>query len=143
MAEHDETESTPSDADAVPGPDSVEQVPTGPDPDTDPESAPAKREPATVGARSGSSARPRGGVVTTSAKGAPTARRDSAPVRERRTTPPQFVRQSVGELRKVVYPTGAQLGNYFVVVLVFVLFIIAFVSLIDLGLGQVVFKVFS
>ena len=139
MADHDETESTPGDAGAVPDPDPAPQGRT----DDDLDSALAKREPATVGARSGSSVRPRGAAVTPRPKGAPTARRDSAPARERRTTPPQFVRQSVGELRKVVYPTGAQLGNYFVVVLVFVLFIIAFVSLIDLGLGQVVFKVFG
>ena len=54
-----------------------------------------------------------------------------------------FVRQSIGELRKVVYPTGQQLINYFVVVLVFVLFVIAYVSLLDLGLGWAIFKIFS
>ena len=54
-----------------------------------------------------------------------------------------FVKQSVGELRKVVYPTGQQLGNYFLVVLVFVLFVIAFVSLLDLGIGKLVFAIFS
>ena len=55
----------------------------------------------------------------------------------------KFVRQSIGELRKVVYPTGQQLINYFVVVLVFVLFVIAYVSLLDLGLGWAIFKIFS
>ena len=54
-----------------------------------------------------------------------------------------FVRESVGELRKVVYPTGQQLLNYFVVVLVFVLFVIAYVSLLDLGMGWAIFRVFS
>jgi preprotein translocase subunit SecE len=86
-----------------------------------------------------------GGTVrkaNVSPKGTPTARRDAVAEHER-TTPAKFVRQSVGELRKVVYPTGNQLVNYFVVVLVFVLFIIAFVSLLDLGLGWAVFKVFS
>jgi preprotein translocase subunit SecE len=53
------------------------------------------------------------------------------------------VKESVGELRKVVYPTGQQLLNYFVVVLVFVLFVIAYVSLLDLGLGWALFRVFS
>ena len=57
--------------------------------------------------------------------------------------PIKFVRQSIGELRKVVYPTGQQLINYFVVVLVFVLFVIAYVSLLDLGLGWAIFKIFS
>ncbi len=53
------------------------------------------------------------------------------------------MQQSVAELRKVVYPTGPQLANYFVVVLIFVLFIIAYVSLLDLGIGAVVFRVFA
>jgi preprotein translocase subunit SecE len=75
-------------------------------------------------------------------KGAPTTKRDQ-PVKRERTTPIKFVRQSIGELRKVVYPTGPQLINYFVVVLVFVLFVIAYVSLLDLGLGWAIFKIFS
>ena len=75
-------------------------------------------------------------------KGAPTNKRDQ-PAKRERTTPLKFVKQSVGELRKVVYPTGQQLINYFVVVLVFVLFVIAYVSLLDLGLGWAIFKIFS
>ena len=75
-------------------------------------------------------------------KGTPTNKRDR-PVKRERTTPIKFVRQSIGELRKVVYPTGQQLINYFVVVLVFVLVVIAYVSLLDLGLGWVIFKIFS
>src|SRR4029453_14543016 len=74
-------------------------------------------------------------------KGTPTKKRDQ-PVKRERTTPVKFVRQSIGELRKVVYPTGQQLINYFVVVLVFVLFVIAYVSLLDLGLGWVIFNFF-
>ena len=61
----------------------------------------------------------------------------------RRTGPVGFVSESVGELRKVVYPTGQQLLNYFVVVLVFVLFVIAYVSLLDLGMGWAIFRVFA
>lgn len=61
----------------------------------------------------------------------------------KRATPPQFIRESVGELQKVVYPTGQQLLRYFVVVLVFVLFIIGIVSLLDLGFGWAIFQVFS
>lgn len=75
-------------------------------------------------------------------KGAPTNKRDR-PAKRERTTPVKFVRQSMGELRKVVYPTGPQLINYFVVVLVFVLFVIAYVSLLDLGFGWAIFKIFS
>ena len=75
-------------------------------------------------------------------KGAPTPARDR-PEKQGRTGPVTFVKESVGELRKVVYPTGQQLLNYFVVVLVFVLFVIAYVSLLDLGLGWAIFRVFS
>lgn len=75
-------------------------------------------------------------------KGAPTNKRDQ-PVKRERTTPVKFVRQSIAELRKVVYPTGPQLINYFVVVLVFVIFVIAYVSLLDLGLGWAIFRIFS
>lgn len=74
-------------------------------------------------------------------KDAPTPARDR-PAGRRRTGPVTFVKESVGELRKVVYPTGPQLLNYFVVVLVFVLFVIAYVSLLDLGLGWAIFRVF-
>ena len=42
---------------------------------------------------------------TRTPKGAPTTKRDQ-PVKRERTTPIKFVRQSIGELRKVVYPTG-------------------------------------
>jgi preprotein translocase subunit SecE len=55
--------------------------------------------------------------------------------RVRRTTPAQFTRESVGELKKVVWPTLPQLRQYFIVVLIFVLFIIALVGLLDLGFG--------
>jgi preprotein translocase subunit SecE len=75
-------------------------------------------------------------------KDAATKRRDQ-PVKPERTGPVKFVRESVGELRKVVYPTGQQLINYFIVVLVFVLFVIAYVSLLDLGLGAAIFRIFS
>jgi preprotein translocase subunit SecE len=101
-------------------------------------------EPAGVGATavggSGRAARVRRAAPTP--KGTATAKRDQ-PVKPERTTPVKFVRQSVGELRKVVYPTGQQLMNYFVVVLVFVLFVIAYVSLLDLGLGAAILKIFS
>ncbi|MBA8793050.1 preprotein translocase subunit SecE [Friedmanniella endophytica] len=63
--------------------------------------------------------------------------------KRKRTTPVSFTKEAVGELRKVVYPTGSQLGNYFVVVLVFVLVIVAFVYLLDLGFGWAIVKIFG
>ena len=101
--------------------------------------APAGIAAATSGASTKTSETRR---ATRTPKGAPTKKRDQ-PVKRERTTPIKFVRQSIAELRKVVYPTGPQLINYFVVVLVFVLFVIAYVSLLDLGFGWVIFKIFS
>ena len=54
-----------------------------------------------------------------------------------------FYRQIVNELRKVVWPTRKQLTTYTAVVLVFVSFIIAVVSLLDLVLTKIVFWVFG
>lgn len=54
-----------------------------------------------------------------------------------------FYRQVVAELRKVIWPTREQLITYWVVVLVFVLAVIAIVSLLDLGIGWLMFKVFG
>lgn len=79
--------------------------------------------------------------------------RTTAPVRRerptvtgtgsKRTTPAKFVVESVGELRKVVWPTGNEVQQYFVIVLVFVLFIMTVVSLLDLGFGWLILKMFG
>jgi len=54
-----------------------------------------------------------------------------------------FYRQVTSELTKVVWPTRKQLTTYTAVVLVFVTFIIAVVSLLDLVLTKIVFLVFG
>ncbi len=54
-----------------------------------------------------------------------------------------FLRQVVAELRKVIWPTRDQLVTYFLVVLVFVLFMILFVSLLDYGFNTAMFKIFG
>ena len=61
----------------------------------------------------------------------------------KRTSIPTFYRQVVAELRKVVYPTQEQLITYFIVVMVFVIFMMTLVSLLDLGFGKLAFEVFS
>jgi preprotein translocase subunit SecE len=129
---------TPSDADLPP--ELADAEPTDAE-RTDGEPAPAELETAGVAAGTRGTGRPAARKAPVP-KGTPTAKRDVEDA-EKRTTPVAFVQQSVGELRKVVYPTGQQLGNYFVVVLVFVLFIIALVSLLDLGIGKLVFAIFS
>jgi len=55
----------------------------------------------------------------------------------------RFYRQVVAELRKVVWPSRKQLTTYTAVVLVFVTFIIAVVSLFDLVLTRLTFWVFG
>jgi preprotein translocase subunit SecE len=60
-----------------------------------------------------------------------------------RTSPVTFYRQVVAELRKVVWPTQQQLVTYLIVVLVFVLAMIAYVSLLDLAFGKAVFALFG
>ena len=60
-----------------------------------------------------------------------------------RTNPITFYRQVVAELRKVVWPSQQQLITYFIVVVAFVLFVMGFVSLLDLGFGKAVFEVFG
>jgi len=54
-----------------------------------------------------------------------------------------FYRQVLSELKKVVWPTRNMLTTYTAVVLVFVTFIIAVVSVIDFVLTKVVFWVFG
>ncbi len=54
-----------------------------------------------------------------------------------------FYRQVVSELKKVVWPTRNMLTTYTAVVLVFVSFIIAVVSVLDFVLTKVVFWVFG
>ncbi len=54
-----------------------------------------------------------------------------------------YYRQVLSELKKVVWPTRNMLTTYTAVVLVFVAFIIAVVSVIDLILTKVVFWVFG
>jgi preprotein translocase subunit SecE len=63
--------------------------------------------------------------------------------RSERTSPVTFYRQVVAELRKVVWPSQQQLVTYFIVVMAFVLFMIAIVSVLDLAFGKAVFAVFG
>jgi len=97
-----------------------------------------RRRATSATAESGSVVKPTRG---TKGRATPTHRR--SPDKKERTGPVRFVRESIGELRKVVYPTGQQVIQYFIVVLIFVLFVIAYVSLLDLVFGTTVFKIFT
>jgi preprotein translocase subunit SecE len=141
-ADEPDTSATPNDpAEAIGGSDDVES-----DAEKNGEGS-QERELVTAG-RASRSATKGGETESGSDRGrskkdraTPKQKRDG--VEHKRTGPVTFVRQSVGELRKVVYPTGPQLANYFVVVLIFVLFIIAYVSLLDLGIGAAIFRIFA
>ena len=65
---------------------------------------------------------------------------DAKPSKEpkRRTGPVTFTKQVVGELRKVRWPTRRELVTYTIVVLVFVVIVLAYVSLLDWGFGEAV-----
>lgn len=54
-----------------------------------------------------------------------------------------FLRQIVAELRKVVRPSRTELWTFFIVVIVFVLAIMAFVGVLDFLFGQVVLFIFG
>jgi len=54
-----------------------------------------------------------------------------------------FLRQIVAELKKVVRPTRSELFTYTSVVVVFVLVVMAFVTLLDLGIGRLTLLVFG
>lgn len=61
----------------------------------------------------------------------------------KRTSPLTFYRQVVAELRKVVWPTRAQVVQYFFVVLIFVAIMMAFISALDYGFGRLMFAIFA
>jgi preprotein translocase subunit SecE len=63
------------------------------------------------------------------------------PGRLRRTI--TFYKQVVAELRKVIWPTRRELLTYTAVVLVFVLFMVAVISLYDFLFSQGVLRVFG
>jgi preprotein translocase subunit SecE len=55
----------------------------------------------------------------------------------------KFIREVVAELRKVIWPTRKQQVTYTVVVLVFVAFVVALVSSLDLLFAKGVFWIFA
>ena len=146
MADKDEVDPTEgSDAEAT-KPESGGAETAGPEPAAASPTSPDVGDLVPVGAPAGSTRRAKkesASVAGPTKKTKATPKRDAAPDKPHRTGPATFIRESVGELRKVVYPTGQQLVNYFVVVLIFVLFVIAYVSLLDLGFGAAMFRIFA
>lgn len=79
-----------------------------------------------------------------SGKGRPTPTRDKGDKRPSLFARiGRFLREVVGELRKVIWPTRKQMITYTIVVLVFVVFMVALVSGLDLALNQAVLWIFG
>lgn len=54
-----------------------------------------------------------------------------------------FINSVIGELKQVTTPTKDQLGEYIIVVLVFVLVIMLFITGIDMAIGQLIMWLFA
>ena len=79
--------------------------------------------------------------------GEPVARKRTAPPTPRptseRTSPGQFLREVRGELRKVAWPTRAEVVNYSIIVLVALVVLTAYVAALDYGFGELLLKLFE
>jgi preprotein translocase subunit SecE len=57
--------------------------------------------------------------------------------------PTRFVRESVSELRKVLWPSRNELVTYSIVVIVFVVIMVAIVAGLDVGFAKLVLLLFG
>ena len=106
------------------------------------ESGVGRERPSTAADRRGRRPAPSGS--RTEGKGRATAVRDTRPPRvslPKRLV--RFLREVVAELRKVIWPSRNQLVTYTIVVLVFVSFMVALVSLMDYLFGRGVLFLFG
>ncbi len=77
-------------------------------------------------------------------EGAPVSeRRRQAPPRRERASPAQFMREVRAELRKVSWPTRAEVVNYSIVTLVVVVILTAIIGALDYGFGEAILKLFE
>jgi preprotein translocase subunit SecE len=67
----------------------------------------------------------------------------SKPPAQRRTSPALFFRQSVAELRKVIWPTRRELTTYTTVALAFIVVMVAIVTSLDYGFTKLIIAVFG
>ncbi|MEY4322451.1 MAG: hypothetical protein RL410_232 [Actinomycetota bacterium] len=63
--------------------------------------------------------------------------------KKERTSVAEFLRETVSELRRVVWPTRKQVVTYTIVVVVFVTFMSVLVSAIDLLVGRGILVIFG
>jgi preprotein translocase subunit SecE len=78
-------------------------------------------------------------VTTTTRTESPSAR----PSRGRGGAPARFVRESVSEMRKVLWPSRTELITYGIVTIIFVVIMVAIVAGLDFGFAKAVLAVFG
>lgn len=62
---------------------------------------------------------------------------------EERTSPGDFIKEVRGELKKVAWPSRAEVINYSIVVLVTLVAVTAFIGALDWGLGEALLQLFE
>lgn len=72
-----------------------------------------------------------------------TRRQPASSGQKERTSPGQFVKEVRAELRRVHWPTRAEVVNYSIVVLVVIVLLTAFIAGLDYGLGEAVLRLFG
>jgi preprotein translocase subunit SecE len=77
-----------------------------------------------------------------SARREPQPRRTPPPTKER-TNPAQFLREVRGELRKVAWPTRAEVTNYSTIVLVTLVLLVTLIFLLDLAFAKSILFLFK
>jgi preprotein translocase subunit SecE len=80
-----------------------------------------------------------GALVTTTRTESPVPRSTGG----RGGKPTRFVRESISELRKVLWPSRNELVTYSIVVIVFVVIMVAIVAGLDIGFAKLVLLVFG
>jgi preprotein translocase subunit SecE len=78
-------------------------------------------------------------VTATTKSESPSAR----PTKGRGGAPTRFVRESVSEMRKVLWPSRNELVTYAIVVIVFVVIMVSIVAGLDFGFAKLVLEVFG
>ena len=108
------------------------------------EAAEGRERPRTAADRRGRRSESRSEGQPSAARSRSTAVREGRPGKG--SLPSRFVRflrEVVAELRKVIWPTRNQLVTYTIVVLIFVSFMVALVSLLDFLFGRGVLFLFG
>jgi preprotein translocase subunit SecE len=81
--------------------------------------------------------------VTATRAESPGSSPSSRAPKTRGALPTRYIRESVSEMRKVLWPSRSELITYSVVVIVFVVIMVAIVAGLDIGFAKLVLLVFG